>query len=177
MRAPSTRPLRRRLVPAALVMTTALLAACGSTGPARPANGASPRPSAQHSASGSPPRVVATDQATYARLVAANYKILSAAQSQRLLRFARAEHDCLAAHSVAVGEPQAWPTRIVMSLPTGSSLRAVGKAGLACARAAGDPPAGSALQLRPGQVLVYLPKYCVLDRKTVSSSESAKSAN
>jgi hypothetical protein len=47
-----------------------------------------------------------------------------------------------------------------MRLRTNASIRAVAQAGLEC-----RPPLGATLRMRKHAVLVYLPKYCILDRK------------
>jgi len=41
----------------------------------------------------------------------------------------------------------------------------VAQAGLECRPPLGPPPLGATLQMRKHVVLVYLPKYCILDRK------------
>jgi hypothetical protein len=40
-----------------------------------------------------------------------------------------------------------------------------------CATRIGDPPAGSSFQLRGQAVIVYLPKYCILDKKTIARTD------
>jgi hypothetical protein len=105
-------------------------------------------------------------QKTYAELVAANYKVLKPKQSRRLLRFAQAFHACLA-KQVDLGEPRALPTRIVMALPADAARQRLIRLGLQCGTKLGDPPPGASLQIRKHAVVLYLPKYCILDRKTV----------
>ena len=102
---------------------------------------------------------------SYAQLVAANYRVLTPARTAQLLRFADAAYACLSKH-IDLDKPQAQRTKIVMALPRGASARAVAQVGLSCTEQIGDPPAGSSFQVRRHAVLVYLPKYRILDRKT-----------
>ena len=38
-----------------------------------------------------------------------------------------------------------------------------------CGERAGDPPHESSLQYRPGKILLYLPKQCLLDKKVAAA--------
>ena len=104
---------------------------------------------------------------TYAQLVAANYKVLKPQQSARLLRYADAAFACMS-QDLELGNPQTSPTKIVMTLPSGTKPSAVIRSMGRCATRIGDPPAGSSFQLRGQSVIVYLPKYCILDKKTIA---------
>jgi len=125
--------------------------------------------------SGARPMRTTSDQAasqasakkTYAQLVAENYKILKPQQSARLLRYADAAFACIS-KDVDVGKPRTSRLRIVMTVPPGAKPSAVMRSMGRCATKIGDPPAGSSFQLRGDAVIVYLPKYCILDEKTVA---------
>jgi len=104
---------------------------------------------------------------TYAQLVAANYRILKPQQSARLLRYADAAFSCMS-QDIELGNPRTSPTKIVMTLPSGTSPSAVIRSMGRCAARIGDPPAGSSFQLRGQAVIIYLPKYCILDKKTIA---------
>jgi hypothetical protein len=104
---------------------------------------------------------------TYAQLVAANYKVLKPQQSARLLRYADAAFACMS-QDLEVGNPRTSPTKIVMTLPSGAKPSAVIRSMGRCATRIGDPPAGASFQLRGKAVIVYLPKYCILDKKTIA---------
>src|SRR5205809_3313658 len=54
--------------------------------------------------------------ASYAKAAAANYKLLSPRQSQRLLAFAADLYTCLRQRGVAVAAPRASRTRIELTL-------------------------------------------------------------
>ena len=103
---------------------------------------------------------------TYAQLVAANYKILKPQQS-RLLRYADTAFACMS-EDLELGNPRTSPTKIVMTLPSGTTPSAVIRSMGRCATRIGDPPAGASFQLRGQTVIVYLPKYCILDKKTIA---------
>jgi hypothetical protein len=109
----------------------------------------------------------ASGKRTYAQLVAANYKILEPQQSTRLLRYADAAFACMS-QDLELGKPRTSPTKIVMTLPPGTKPSAVIRSMGRCATKIGDPPAGSSFQLRRHAVIVYLPKYCILDKKTIA---------
>ena len=105
---------------------------------------------------------------TYAQLVAANYKILKPQQSARLLRYADTAFACMS-EDLELGNPRTSPTKVVMTLPSGTKpstiIRSMGR----CATRIGDPPAGASFQLRGQAVILYLPKYCILDKKTIAA--------
>jgi hypothetical protein len=105
---------------------------------------------------------------SYAELVAANYKVLKPKQTRRLLRFAEAIHACMAKR-IALGPPRPLPTRIVMALPANAVLQHVAELGLQCGTKLGDPPKDASLQTRKHAVVLYLPKYCILDRKVATA--------
>jgi hypothetical protein len=107
---------------------------------------------------------------TYAELAAANYRVLSAKQSRRLLAFADAYVACMAKKGVGLGRPQPQAKKIVMALPPGVSAMAALPQSVACGEALGDPPKGSSLvQRKSGKTIeLYLPKRCLLDRKVAS---------
>lgn len=109
----------------------------------------------------------ASGKKTYAELVAANYKVLKPQESARLLRYADAAFACMS-QDLELGDPRTSPTKIVMTLASGTKPSAVIRSMGRCATRLGDPPAGSSFQLRGNAVIVYLPKYCILDKKTIA---------
>ena len=104
---------------------------------------------------------------TYAELVAANYKILKPDQTKRLLAYANAAYACLS-KQIEIGKPRPSPTKIAMTFSSAAKPRTVARVGLVCALKIGDPPDDSTFQVRGHTVIVYLPKYCILDKKTVA---------
>jgi hypothetical protein len=107
---------------------------------------------------------------TYAELVAANYKVLSHAQSLRLIRFADEFTACMVRRGIALGDPRPSPTKIVMQLPRGVPGTRILQVGVACGESLGGPPKGASLvQPKNGKKIeLYLPKRCLLDKKAVS---------
>jgi hypothetical protein len=103
------------------------------------------------------------------QLAAANYRELTPQRSRRLLRYARHMRVCMA-ERIAIGPPRPSRTRIVMAVPEPTAVVAVARLEIRCAAKVGDPPPQSSLQARPGRVVLYLPKYCILDWKVSAAS-------
>lgn len=112
---------------------------------------------------------------TYAQLTAANYKILKPKQTTRLLRYADAAFSCMSKH-LDLGRPRPLQTKIVMALPPGATPRAVAELSASCATTIGDPPSDSSFQIRGHSVILYLPKYCILDKKVVALNRARNRA-
>jgi hypothetical protein len=104
---------------------------------------------------------------TYAQLTAANYKVLKPTQTARLLRYADAAYSCMSKR-LDLGRPRPLGTKIVMALPPDAAPRAVAVLSAGCAISIGDPPSDSSFQIRGHTVILYLPKYCILDKKIVA---------
>jgi hypothetical protein len=105
-------------------------------------------------------------QPTYAELVAKNYRVLTPRQSRLFVRFARREYRCVSARDSGVLAPVVSPTRITMRAAH-RSARQLLRLLVACEPVVGPPPASATLQARSGQILVYVPKWCLLDRKVL----------
>jgi hypothetical protein len=148
----------RSALPAATCLV-AVLAGCGSQATRSP-----DAPPTSHAVAG-------LSQQEYQRYVKANYKPLDLAQSQRLLRLGRGIRACLA-QSFAVGPLKVLPTRIQFSVQ--AAPRAVAQADVSCVQKTGPPPADASLQVRGHLVLLYLPKYCILDTKVLGQDRSAR---
>jgi hypothetical protein len=104
---------------------------------------------------------------TYAQLTAANYKILKPTQTTRLLEYADAAYSCMSKR-LDLGKPRPLRTKIVMALPPGATPRLVAELSASCAMTIGDPPSSASFQVRGHAVILYLPKYCILDKKVVA---------
>lgn len=104
-----------------------------------------------------------------AQLAEANYKVLTSGKTRRLLRYADAAYACLS-KELDIGKPRSLQTRIVMDLPAGFTPAAVAQLSLKCAATIGDPPKDSSFQVRGDAVILYLPKYCLLDPKVDRAS-------
>ena len=113
-----------------------------------------------------------TSRETYAQLVAKNYRVLTHAQSRTLVAYAHRVHSCLAARGGnGVTRPVATATRITMRAP-GRSARELLRLLVGCNASVGPPPPKASLQARPGEIVLYLPKQCLLDPDEVAAGES-----
>jgi hypothetical protein len=99
---------------------------------------------------------------TLVQLAATNYRTLTRHESQILLRFARNERACLSARGITISAPVATPTRITMSAPR-EAAQSLARATLGCEPQVGPPPRKSSLQARPDEIVVYLPKRCLMN--------------
>jgi hypothetical protein len=157
----------------ALAIAVALAAAGGVAALALHHDGATEMRKAQKTPNEQTTRksLQADKKKTYAQLTAANYKILKPKQTTRLLRYADAAYACMSKH-VDLGKPRPLRTKIVMSLPPGVTPAAVALLGARCAMTIGDPPRDASFQIRGHSVILYLPKYCILDNKVVALSRA-----
>jgi hypothetical protein len=115
------------------------------------------------------PRRVATARATPVD----NRFRLSRAESLRLVDWAERFRSCMGRRGVVLGAPVAHPKQIDLAF-----VRVPGRAALlrdvpACGDALGEPPRRSSLQLRPGKLVLYLPKQCLLDKTVVSGTTTS----
>jgi hypothetical protein len=99
----------------------------------------------------------------------ANYKVLTPEKTRRLLRYADAAYACLS-KELDIGKPRSLQTKIVMDLPADVTPAAVAQLSLKCAATIGDPPKDASFQVRGHAVILYLPKYCLLDPKVDRAS-------
>ena len=116
----------------------------------------------------------ASGKKTYAQLVAANYRILKPQQSARLLRYADDAFACMS-QDLELGDPRTSPTKIVMTLPTGTKpstvIRSMGK----CATRIGDPPAGDRPALPRGGIHSRWPALFARDVDSAKDLRSVRS--
>jgi hypothetical protein len=98
---------------------------------------------------------------TLAELASKNYRELSPSQSHRLVLYAQAEYRCLVKNGANVTKPIPSPTRITMRVPD-KTAREIVNLQMQCDPEVGPPPAKATLQARMDQILVYLPKWCLL---------------
>jgi hypothetical protein len=98
---------------------------------------------------------------TLAELASKNYRELSPSQSHRLVLYAQAEYRCLVKNGANITKPIPSPTRITMRVPD-KTAREIVDLLTQCDPEVGPPPAKATLQARMEQILVYLPKWCLL---------------
>src|SRR2546426_8234142 len=95
---------------------------------------------------------------------ASNFRVLSPADSERLITYARDLRECLATRAVPVGPIVV--TRAQIDIPATTELGGSVQNGLfGCARKIGDPASDSSLQLETSRLILYLPRQCLLDTK------------
>jgi hypothetical protein len=99
-----------------------------------------------------------------------NRFVLSQSESLRLVAWARKLRACLAEQALRVGEPVAHAKHIDLRLYSSGSPEELGPSTIACGDRLGEPPRPSSLQFRPGKLILYLPKQCLLDPKVRSSA-------
>jgi len=105
-----------------------------------------------------------------------NRYLLSEAESQRLVTWAGKFRACLGERGFRVGEPVAYAKQIELRLYSAASPEELVPTTTACGVSLGEPPRRSSLQFRPGKLILYLPKQCLLDPKVRSSAPSAPDA-
>jgi hypothetical protein len=106
--------------------------------------------------------------------LAGNQIRLSHAESVRLVGWAVRFRACMARRGVVLAAPVAHEKEIDLAVTRGPAGRpALAKSVFACGDALGEPPRHSSLQLRPGRLVLYLPRQCLLDKKVVSGARGA----
>jgi hypothetical protein len=70
---------------------------------------------------------------------------------------------------IALGRLEKSETQIRMALPASLAVERVVAATSVCGERQGGPPHRSSLQYRPGEIVLYLPKRCLLDEKVAAS--------
>ena len=98
---------------------------------------------------------------------------LSHAESVRLVDWAARFRRCMGDRGVVLARPVAHAKEIDLVItrgPTGTTLR---RSVFACGDALGEPPRSSSLQLRPGKLVLYLPRQCLLDKKVVNGGRTS----
>jgi hypothetical protein len=98
---------------------------------------------------------------------------LSHAESLRLVGWAERFRSCMGGRGIVLGAPVAHPKQIDLAY-----VRVPGQATLlrevaTCGDGLGEPPRRSSLQLRPGKLVLYLPKQCLLDKRVVNGTTTS----
>jgi hypothetical protein len=98
---------------------------------------------------------------------------LSRAESLRLVDWAERFRSCMGRRGVVLGAPVAHPKQIDLAYVRVPGRPALLREVSACGDALGEPPRRSSLQLRPGKLVLYLPKQCLLDKRVVSGTTTS----
>jgi hypothetical protein len=96
----------------------------------------------------------------------ANRRVLTAAQTQRLVRYAKAVHRCLTRRGVNASAPKKDSKAITIETAEDVGLEALVAITTSCAAPLGEPPKPSSLQAVDSRTIVLsVPKQCLLDPK------------
>ena len=98
---------------------------------------------------------------------------LSRAESERLVDWAARFRSCMARRGVVLGKPVAHPKQIDLAIIRAPARPALLRSVPTCGDALGEPPRRSSLQLRPGKLVLYLPKQCLLDKTVVNPTKTS----
>ena len=79
----------------------------------------------------------------------------------------------MARQGVELGEPVARPKQIDLALERRAATSGLASKVVACGDALGEPPRDSSLQLRPGKLVLYLPRRCLLDPKVATAGTTS----
>lgn len=94
---------------------------------------------------------------------------LTAAESTRLVDWAETFRSCMLTKGNALGPLEKSETQIRMALAESIDVERLLADTESCGEAQGGPPHRSSLQYRPGEIVLYLPKRCLLDKKVAAS--------
>ena len=97
---------------------------------------------------------------------------LSRAESLRLVDWAARFRSCMVRRGVVLGAPVAHPKQIDLAFVRVPARPVLMREVATCGDSLGEPPRRSSLQLRPGKLVLYLPKRCLLDKRVVSGQAS-----
>jgi hypothetical protein len=111
----------------------------------------------------------ASQDLSASKSVRANQRRLSRAQSLRLVAWATSFRSCEADIGIDLGPLQIDETQIAMKLPASVDVQELLRKMVVCGDRLGGPPRKSSLQYQPGEVILYLPKQCLLDKKVAAS--------
>jgi hypothetical protein len=121
-----------------------------------------------------PARPAAAPAAPVAKATPVSNQIrLGRAESLRLLAWADLFRECMGRRGVQLAEPVAHPKEIDLALGRPVAAEGLAAKVVACGDALGEPPRDSSLQLRPGKLVLYLPRRCLLDPKVAKAAATS----
>jgi hypothetical protein len=95
-----------------------------------------------------------------------NLRVLTAAQTRRLLAYASAVESCLRERGIDVSGPTKQPRLITLETATAVGLHQLARLMLPCADGLGAPPSLSSLQVVDARTIALsVQKQCLLDPK------------
>jgi hypothetical protein len=122
-----------------------------------------------HSPTASRPTASTPTASTLGTQAGSNQIRLTAAESARLVAWAETFRSCMLAEGISLGGLEKSETQIRMALPGSVDVDNLLAKTATCGDRQGGPPHRSSLQYRPGEIVLYLPKQCLLDKKVAAS--------
>ena len=98
---------------------------------------------------------------------------LSRAESLRLVDWAERFRSCMSRHGIVLGAPVVHPKQIDLAFVRVPARPVLMREVATCGDSLGEPPRRSSLQLRPGKLVLYLPKQCLVDKSVVSPTTTS----
>jgi hypothetical protein len=98
---------------------------------------------------------------------------LSRAESLRLVDWAERFRSCMGRRGVVLGAPVAHAKEIDLAFVRVPGRPALLREVAVCGDGLGEPPRRSSLQLRPGKLVLYLPKQCLVDKTVINGTKTS----
>ena len=98
---------------------------------------------------------------------------LSRAESLRLVDWAARFRSCMSRRGVVLGASVAHPKQIDLALVRAPKQPVLLREVPVCGDGLGGPPRRSSLQLRPGKLVLYLPKQCLVDKTVINGTKTS----
>jgi hypothetical protein len=96
---------------------------------------------------------------------------LSRKESLRLVDWAARFRSCMGRRSIVLGAPVAHAKEIDLALVRVPGRPTLLREVAVCGDGLGEPPRRSSLQLRPGKLVLYLPKQCLVDKSVINGTK------
>jgi hypothetical protein len=98
---------------------------------------------------------------------------LSRAESLRLVDWAARFRSCMGRRGVVLGAPVAHSKEIDLAFVRVPGRPMLLREVAVCGDGLGEPPRRSSLQLRPGKLVLYLPKQCLVDKTVINGTRTS----
>ena len=98
---------------------------------------------------------------------------LSRAESLRLVDWAARFRSCMDRRGVVLGAPVAHAKQIDLAFVRVPARPVLMREVATCGDSLGEPPRRSSLQLRPGKLVLYLPKQCLVDKTVINGTKTS----
>jgi hypothetical protein len=123
---------------------------------------------------GPAPKQAAPRQASTAKATPVDNRFrLSRAESLRLVDWAARFRSCMGRRGVVLGPPVAHAKEIDLAFVRVPGQPVLLREVAVCGDGLGEPPRRSSLQLRPGKLVLYLPKQCLVDKTVINGTKTS----